>query len=100
MQLAHLVDDHSERIAVRLAGWWTILIEQEFRAHPTNRPRRGNVGRGQWNRAEVNRNPHKAKVRDASRPVVIDEHVRLLRWSVGQKKKGAGTFDGTPLRSP
>jgi hypothetical protein len=88
VQLAHLVDNHSERIAVRLAGWWTVLIEQEFRTHPANRPRRRNVSCGQWNCAEVNHDPHKTKVRDASRPVVVDENVRLLRWSVGKKKMG------------
>ena len=99
MQPAHLVDDHSERIAVRLVGRWAVLIEQEFRAHPTNRPRSGSGGRGQGDCTEVNCDPHETKVCDARGAVVVDENVRLLGWS-GTEKKGSETFDSTPLRSP
>ena len=67
-------------------GWWAVLTEQQFRAHPTNRPRGGNGGRRQGDCAEVDRDCHETKVSEASGSVVVDENIRLLsrsvRWGV------------------
>ena len=85
MRPAHLVDNHSKRVAVGLAGWGIVRLEQWFRAHPTNRPRKGNGSCRQRNCVEVNRGHHETKVCKASGTVVVDENVRLFSWSVRRK---------------
>ena len=76
--LAHLVDDHSKRVAARFAGRLAVLTEQESKAHPTNCPRGGNGGRRQGCCAKVNRDCHKAKICEADGAIVVNENVRLL----------------------